>query len=60
VRASAVAGPLPGSTGAARGVGDSRLYRRGRRHPGQARAGALESTWNDIQDTQPSPAPAPS
>lgn len=59
MRATAVAGPLPGSAVAARGGGDTRIHRRGRGHPGQARATALGSTWHDVQDTQSAPAPAP-
>lgn len=62
VRAS-VTGPVPGpsATTAIRGIpGDTRVHKRGRGHPGQARAVALGSTWHDVQDTQPATTAAPS
>lgn len=41
-------------------TGDTRLHKRGRGHPGQARAIAFGATWHDVQDTQTATAPAPS
>lgn len=57
-----VTGPVPGpsATGAIRAAGDTRVHKRGRGHPGQARTVALGSTWHDVQDTQPATTAAPS
>ena len=52
MRAS-VTGPVPGpsATTAIRGIpGDTRVHKRGRGHPGQARAVALGSTWSRIHN----------